>query len=95
MWPAVGIAGAQAHLLSRSTKMLSRAIRDLGMPRRLRDVNVVEAYLPRLAQQCVLDDWTYPNPRPITSPDAVMQILRPACWLGEPGALAKAAHRTA
>jgi alcohol dehydrogenase class IV len=58
--------------------ILDRFIRDLGMPRRLRDVNVAEAALPGLAKNCMLDDWTFSNPRKISEPDQVMQILRAA-----------------
>lgn len=58
--------------------VIDRFIRDLGMPRTLREVKVAEADLPRLAQNCMLDDWTYSNPRPITQADEVMEILRAA-----------------
>ena len=58
--------------------MLDGFIRGLGMPRRLREVKVEESDLPRLAKNCMLDDWTYSNPRPITSPEQVMEILKAA-----------------
>jgi alcohol dehydrogenase class IV len=58
--------------------VLDRFIRELGMPRRLREVNVAEADLPRLAQNCMLDDWTYSNPRRIGSAEEVLGILRTA-----------------
>ena len=58
--------------------VLDRFIRDLGMPRRLREVDVPEDDLPRLAKNCMLDDWTYSNPRKISTPDQVMEILRAA-----------------
>ena len=58
--------------------VLDHFIAELGMPRRLRDVNVPEDDLPRLAKNCMLDDWTYSNPRKITTPDQVMEILRAA-----------------
>jgi len=41
-------------------------------------VKVEEADLPRLAQNCMLDDWTYSNPRPISRPEEVLEILRAA-----------------
>jgi hypothetical protein len=31
-----------------------------------------------LANYCMLDDWTFSNPRKITSPDQIMEILRSA-----------------
>ena len=39
---------------------------------------VAEVDLPRLAEKCMLDDWTFSNPRPISTPDQVMEILRAA-----------------
>lgn len=59
-------------------RILDSLIRDLGMPRTLRDVKIDEADLPRLAKNCMLDDWTYSNPRPISSPEQVMEILKAA-----------------
>jgi len=58
--------------------VLDRLIRGLGMPRTLRDVKVAEADLPRLADNCLLDDWTFSNPRPISRADDVMAILKAA-----------------
>ncbi len=69
---AMGAAGASA------ADAVDAFIRALGMPRHLRDVGVAEADLPRLAENCMLDDWTFSNPRGITSPDQVMEILRAA-----------------
>jgi len=64
-------------------RILDRFIRELGMPRTLRDVKIEEADLPRLAKNCMLDDWTYSNPRPISSPEQVMEILK-AAYQGDP-----------
>lgn len=58
--------------------ILDDLIAGLGMPRRLRDVDVAEDDLPRLAENCMLDDWTFSNPRPISTPEQVMEILRAA-----------------
>ena len=60
-------------------QVLDRFIRDLGMPRTLREVKIEETDLPRLAKNCMLDDWTWSNPRPISSPEQVMEILK-AAW---------------
>ena len=59
-------------------RILDSFIRNLGMPRTLRDVKIDEADLPHLAKNCMLDDWTHSNPRPISSPEQVMEILRAA-----------------
>lgn len=72
------VSGAMGRPDQRASQVLDDFIRGLGMPRRLREVNVAEADLPRLAQNCMLDDWTYSNPRPISSPEHVMEILRAA-----------------
>ena len=48
------------------------------MPRTLRDVNVAKDDLPRLAENCMLDDWTFSNPRKIDRPEQVMEILNAA-----------------
>ncbi len=61
-----------------ASEVLDQFIAGLGMPRTLRDVGVKEADLPRLAQNCMLDDWTFSNPRKISTPDEVMEILRAA-----------------
>jgi maleylacetate reductase len=57
---------------------LDKLISGLGMPRTLRDVDITEDQLPQLAENCMLDSWTYSNPREIRSPDQIMEILRAA-----------------
>jgi alcohol dehydrogenase class IV len=49
--------------------------KSLGMPRTLKEVGVARDDLPRLAENCMLDDWTFSNPRIISSPDQIMDIL--------------------
>ena len=61
-----------------ASEVLDEFIRGLGMPRRLREVKVEKADLPRLAKNCMLDDWTYSNPRPISRSKEVLEILRTA-----------------
>ena len=72
------VAAAFGQTDKRASELLDDYIRNLGMPRTLRDVDVAEADLPRLAENCMLDDWTFSNPRKISSPDQVMEILRRA-----------------
>lgn len=57
---------------------LDKLIAGLGMPRTLRDVDITEDQLPLLAENCMLDSWTYSNPREIRAPEQVMEILRAA-----------------
>ena len=72
------IAAAMGEPGKRASDVLDRLIRSLGMPRTLREVKVAKSDLPRLANYCMLDDWTFSNPRKITSPDHIMEILRSA-----------------
>ena len=59
-------------------QVLDEFISGLDMPRRIRDAGIKESDLLRLAENCMLDDWTYSNPREIRSPEQVMEILRMA-----------------
>jgi maleylacetate reductase len=72
------VAAAMGSPGRRASEVLDRFIAGLGMPRTLRAVNVAETDLPRLAQNCMLDDWTYSNPRKISAPEEVMEILKAA-----------------
>ena len=72
------VAAAMGQPGKPAAQVLDRFIRDLGMPRRLREVKVAEDDLPRLAKNCMLDDWTHSNPRKISGPDQVMEILKAA-----------------
>ena len=53
-------------------------IAGLGMPRSLKEVGVAEGDLPRIAEFTMEDFWARTNPRAISGPDDVMQILRAA-----------------
>src|SRR5262249_23333611 len=78
------VPAAMGRPQKRAAEVLDDFIRGLGMPRRQREVKVEEADLPRLAHNCMLDDWTYPNPRPISSSEEVLEILRAAYYrIGE------------
>ena len=72
------IAAAMGQPGKTASDVLDAFIRGLGMPRTLREVKVAQDDLPRLAQNCMLDDWTYSNPRKISSPDEVLAILKSA-----------------
>jgi maleylacetate reductase len=58
--------------------VMDEFIAGLGMPRRLRDAGVSREQLPQLAENCMLDDWTWSNPKPIRSAEQVMEILEMA-----------------
>ena len=66
---ALGAAGQPA------SEVLDRFIAGLGLPRRLRDVGVKHDDLQRIATNCMLDDWTFSNPRPIHGAQEIVPIL--------------------
>ena len=70
------IATAMGRAGTPASEVLDSFIRNLDMPRSIRETGVEENDLPRLAENCMLDDWTFSNPRPIKTPDEVMEILR-------------------
>jgi len=55
--------------------VLDRFIAGLGLPRRLRDVGVKRDDLQRIATNCMLDDWTFSNPRTIHAAQEIVPIL--------------------
>lgn len=64
--------GAPGHP---AAEVLDRFIAGLGLPRRLRDVGVKQDDLPRIATNCMLDDWTFSNPRKINGAQEIVPIL--------------------
>ncbi len=70
------IATALGHAGTPASETLDQFISGLDMPRRIRETGVEESDLPRLAENCMLDDWTFSNPREIRTPEQVMEILR-------------------
>jgi maleylacetate reductase len=66
---ALGAAGQPA------AEVLDHFISGLGLPRRLRDVGVRRDDLQLIATNCMLDDWTFSNPRPIQAAQEVVPIL--------------------
>jgi maleylacetate reductase len=72
------IARAVGHPGQSAGDALDKLISALGMPRSLREVDIAEEQLPLLAKNCMLDDWTFSNPREIRSPEQIMEILRAA-----------------
>jgi len=58
-----------------ASEVLDRFIGGLGLPRRLRDVGVKHDDLQRIATNCMLDDWTFSNPRKINGAQEIVPIL--------------------
>lgn len=59
-----------------AAEALDDFIRGLGMPRTLGEVGVDEARFQQVAEYTLLDIWGRTNPRPVSSADDIMQILR-------------------
>ncbi len=64
-----------AQPASRRPKCSIASLRGLALPRRLRDVGVKREDLPRIATNCMLDDWTFSNPRRIQGAQEIVPIL--------------------
>jgi alcohol dehydrogenase class IV len=50
----------------------------MGMPHRIRELEIPEADLPEIAELVLTDGGTRSNPIPITSVEQVMEVLRAA-----------------
>ena len=55
--------------------MLDKVIRELGMPRTLKEKGVEGKRVRELAEVSLKDFWLKTNPRPITDAAEVMKIL--------------------
>ena len=58
---------------------IAALIASLNQPATLRAVGVKREQLPKIAEAAMFNQWVRTNPRPISSPDDVMQILD-AAW---------------
>ena len=56
-------------------KAMDDLIRGLGMPRTLSDVGFPDEKFEQVCEYSMHDPWIRTNPRPITSPDDVREIL--------------------
>jgi maleylacetate reductase len=69
------VSAAMGHPGKDAADVLDRFIRDLGMPRRLREVKVGPEHFDRIAQQAMATPWVPRNPRQIDAPAQVREIL--------------------
>ena len=53
-----------------ASEILHDLIDGLGMPRNLTKVGVMREQFQKLAENCMLDDWTFSNPRKINAPES-------------------------
>jgi maleylacetate reductase len=80
------VSSAQQRLLAdamgkpqlSASDAVAELVRDLGQPHRLRDVGVKREDLPALAEEAAKHPVVLTNPRPITGPKDVLEILDPA-----------------
>ena len=59
--------------------IVQKLVADLGLPGRLRDANVPRELLPKIAEEAMHDLWVKTNPRPISGPPVVLELLE-AAW---------------
>jgi alcohol dehydrogenase class IV len=72
--PAIGAPSVDG-LVARIEKLTD----ELGLPRRLRDVDVAREALPAVAGHALADGASRTNPRPVRSPDDILEVLE-AAW---------------
>ncbi|PZA11547.1 maleylacetate reductase [Rhodopseudomonas palustris] len=72
------VAAAMGHPGEDAGDVLDALIRVLGMPRSLREVNVGPEHFERIASQAMGTPWVPRNPRPISGPAQVREILEMA-----------------
>lgn len=58
-----------------ASEILHDLIDGLDMPRNLRSVGVKREQFSQLAENCMLDDWTFSNPRKISASEQIIEIL--------------------
>lgn len=66
---ALGQPDVHAHTL------VGDFIRRLGLPHNLADVGVERGQFGLIAEKCMEEPWVYTNPRPISGPEAIVEIL--------------------
>ena len=69
------VAAAMGHPGEDAGDVLDNFIRDLGMPRSLREVKVGPEHFDRIAQAAMATPWVPRNPRKIEGPAQVREIL--------------------
>jgi alcohol dehydrogenase class IV len=72
------LADALGRPQMRAGDAVAELVRDLEQPHRLRDVGVRREDLPAIAEEAAKHPVVLTNPRPITSPKDVLEILEPA-----------------
>jgi maleylacetate reductase len=69
---AMGRPGADA------ADVISAFLGELGLPRSLREVDVTRERFDAIVEHTMHDEWLHSNPRKITKPEQVLEILEAA-----------------
>ncbi|MBT6278101.1 MAG: iron-containing alcohol dehydrogenase [Chromatiales bacterium] len=72
------VSESMGHPGEPASDVLDAFISGLGMPRSLSAVGVDPGQFQQLAENCMLDDWTFSNPKQIRTPAEVLGILESA-----------------
>ena len=73
------VSEALGHPDQPAADLLAALIAELGLPRTLREVGVKAEMLDRIARESMHDRWIHTNPRKISGPEVVRQLLD-AAW---------------
>jgi maleylacetate reductase len=72
------VAQALGHPLDDAADVVAALVTELGLPCRLEDVGVKREQFPAIAAKAMHDSWIHTNPRKITRPEQVLEILEAA-----------------
>jgi len=72
------VAEAMGHPSEDAADVIEALIGALDLPRRLADVGISQKDFPKIAERTMRDDWLHFNPRKITAPEQVLEILEAA-----------------
>jgi maleylacetate reductase len=70
------VAAAMGHPGKDAGDVLDQLIRGLGLPRSLAEVKVAAEHFPAMAEGAMKTPWVPRNPRPISGPADVLEILK-------------------
>ena len=72
------VAEAMGHAGEDAADVIAAFVKGLGLPGKLSEVGVTSAQFEKIANHAMHDRWLHSNPRKITEPAQVMEILASA-----------------
>ena len=69
------VAAAMGKTGERASDVLAEFILNLGLPRTLSEVAVGEDQFDLIARNTMHDRWTHTNPRKVSGPDDIREVL--------------------